>query len=377
MKAKLVVLLLLISSVLRAQNNGTINGTSNYSADVPTVINSYTRSLTFDQTNYVVPASPISFGTPGQAVSLGIRFNITSWGTNSSRILLSNSTQGNTYILVENSGVTIQSDEVSSSKFFPATIGLNAWHSLVITRESGYVWFYLYNNSGTLIHSMLNGYPFNGQTTFDRVGRYHTGSGGYAPFNLDGKLADLRFWNSRISDADANAYGANTTTSALPYLHWMMNDNSTTILDHQGGNSNGGTNTGSSAWITSGDNIYNDNIGSVGIGTDKIHATGYKLFVEGIIRARKLRVDAENWPDYVFDKGYKLPDLEDLEKFINLNQHLPGIPSAKEVEKNGIDVGNNQALLLKKIEELTLHIIELKKESSKLKFRLTNLENSK
>lgn len=97
--------------------------------------------------------------------------------------------------------------------------------------------------------------------------------------------------------------------------------------------------------------------GNVGIGIANI-GTDYKLYVSGNIRARKVRVDQQNWPDYVFSRNYQLMPLTDLEQFIEKNRHLPDMPSAKEVSKEGLDVGSNQAALLKKIEELTLYIIE-------------------
>jgi hypothetical protein len=64
-----------------------------------------------------------------------------------------------------------------------------------------------------------------------------------------------------------------------------------------------------------------------------------------------------NWPDYVFSKHYKLMSLPELEKYIRENDHLPGIPSAKEAAENGIGLGDMQKKLLEKIEELTLHLI--------------------
>lgn len=103
--------------------------------------------------------------------------------------------------------------------------------------------------------------------------------------------------------------------------------------------------------------------GKVGIGTTSITSNDYKLFVEGNVRARKVRVDADVWPDYVFDSAYKMPTLEELEAFIKKNKHLPDVAPARQVEKEGVDVGDNQALLLKKIEELTLYIIELNKKA--------------
>jgi hypothetical protein len=73
------------------------------------------------------------------------------------------------------------------------------------------------------------------------------------------------------------------------------------------------------------------------------------------------------WPDYVFNKDYKLPSLNELEQFIAQNQHLPNVPSAAEVEANGVELGEMNALLLQKVEELTLYILDLQKQINELK----------
>ena len=99
--------------------------------------------------------------------------------------------------------------------------------------------------------------------------------------------------------------------------------------------------------------------GSVGIGTA---APQERLSVNGKVRAKEVKVEAINWPDYVFSKDYKKPSLSELEQFISANARLPEIPSAKQVEKEGIELGAIQAALLKKIEELTLYIIEQDKQ---------------
>lgn len=106
--------------------------------------------------------------------------------------------------------------------------------------------------------------------------------------------------------------------------------------------------------------------GSMGIGTTS--PGPYKLAVEGTLGARKVKVTQVNpWADYVFDETYQLPSLSEVESYIKKHRHLPEVPSAKEVSENGIDVGETSTILLKKIEELTLYIIEIKKENDKLR----------
>ncbi|SMC75191.1 hypothetical protein [Pedobacter africanus] len=111
--------------------------------------------------------------------------------------------------------------------------------------------------------------------------------------------------------------------------------------------------------------------GNVGIGTTSPNS---KLAVNGNIRAHEIKVETANWPDYVFAKDYLLPTLQETEKHIKEKGHLPGIPSASEVKANGVDLGEMNAKLLQKIEELTLHLIEKEKLVSDLSIRVKKLE---
>jgi hypothetical protein len=86
------------------------------------------------------------------------------------------------------------------------------------------------------------------------------------------------------------------------------------------------------------------------------------LAVNGVIRAKELKLSQEGWPDYVFDSTYRLSPLMEVEAYIRKNKHLPGIPSTEEVAKEGLSVGENQAALTKKVEELTLYSIGLEKK---------------
>lgn len=91
--------------------------------------------------------------------------------------------------------------------------------------------------------------------------------------------------------------------------------------------------------------------------------SGYKFAIAGNMIAEQVKVKKQvNWPDFVFAKEYKLPTLASIEQFINENKHLPEIPSAKEVEKDGQDLGEMNRLLLKKVEELTLYLIDQNKK---------------
>ena len=114
------------------------------------------------------------------------------------------------------------------------------------------------------------------------------------------------------------------------------------------------------------------NLGSLAIGDFDVLTspqmptpTGYRLIVQDGILTEKLKValrgDATNWADYVFEKDYKLMSLEDVELYAKNNKHLPNVPSAEEISKEGIDVAKVSKMFMEKIEELTLHIIELNK----------------
>ncbi|UJH68659.1 hypothetical protein [Allomuricauda sp. SCSIO 65647] len=116
------------------------------------------------------------------------------------------------------------------------------------------------------------------------------------------------------------------------------------------------------------------NGGNVGIGTSSPDA---ELAVNGNIHAKEVKVDLIGWPDYVFSEDYDLPTLEEVEKHIKEKGHLINIPSAEEVKANGIQLGEMNKLLLEKIEELTLYMIELKKENKKLKEGISEMENIK
>ncbi|WP_439697192.1 hypothetical protein ACFGVS_01630 [Mucilaginibacter sp. AW1-7] len=118
--------------------------------------------------------------------------------------------------------------------------------------------------------------------------------------------------------------------------------------------------------------------GFVGIGTATPKET---LSVNGNIRSKQVKVEIANWPDYVFKQQYQLPSLGDVKTYIDENHHLPEIPSEQEVAKNGINLGEMNKLLLKKVEELTLYLIEKdkneKENTAQLKIMAQEIANLK
>ncbi|MFH0756865.1 MAG: hypothetical protein V2B15_06235 [Bacteroidota bacterium] len=124
-------------------------------------------------------------------------------------------------------------------------------------------------------------------------------------------------------------------------------------------------------FLNSGKILFN-NTGGVGIGVTTI-PTGVKLAVNGKVNCKEVEVTLTGWSDHVFNKNYSLMPLSEVENFITANKHLPGIPSEKEVLESGINLGNMDALLLQKIEELTLYVIDLKKENEALKAKIDEI----
>lgn len=136
---------------------------------------------------------------------------------------------------------------------------------------------------------------------------------------------------------------------------------------------------------------YNFKNGNVGIGVEnpqaKLHVAG-KILCTGEIEvadlnsnsikvnslnAKDIQMDMHGAADYVFDENYDLKSLSEVESYVNEHKHLPGMPSAAEMEANGVSVSKMSNLLLEKVEELTLHMIKLEKENAALKAKVESL----
>lgn len=112
--------------------------------------------------------------------------------------------------------------------------------------------------------------------------------------------------------------------------------------------------------------------GNVGIGTAN---PDYKLTINGKIKAEEIQVVVDVPADYVFDPEYNLTPLEDLEKYVSEYKHLPGVPNAEQIRADGWRVGEMNNKLLEKIEEITLYLIEMRKENNAIKIENTDLKN--
>jgi hypothetical protein len=119
--------------------------------------------------------------------------------------------------------------------------------------------------------------------------------------------------------------------------------------------------------------------GRVGIGVIPSSAAvgNYRLFVENGIACRDVLVKLGAWPDYVFQPNYALMPLDELRQFLTSNGHLPGIPSAADLEEQqGVEVGNLQTRMLKVVEEQALYILQLQQKQTELEARLKTLESA-
>ncbi len=124
--------------------------------------------------------------------------------------------------------------------------------------------------------------------------------------------------------------------------------------------------------------------GGVAIGGARV-PTGVQLAVGGKVLCEEMEVQLQgSWPDFVFEDSYPLMPLEELEKSLTENRHLPGVPSAETVAREGINVGDMQGKLLQKVEELTLYVIQVNKdvesvraENEALRARIAQLEGAR
>jgi hypothetical protein len=125
----------------------------------------------------------------------------------------------------------------------------------------------------------------------------------------------------------------------------------------------------SGAWSRAPGVLHTDQ--RVGIGTN---APASELAVKGTVLAQEVKVSVDGWPDYVFHESYPLMPLDELAQRVERDGHLPGMPDAASVAREGLDLGASQRKLLEKVEELTLYVIELERANAGLAARVDELE---
>lgn len=179
---------------------------------------------------------------------------------------------------------------------------------------------------------------------------------------------DLHITNTNAGGRAAVVFKEGSTTKA--FLHYRGTAspsfaNSVRLMTQSGTHADiyVGANGAHHVFISGGQNGVTT--GHVGIGTT---SPDEKLTVKGTVHAEEVKVEllTGSGPDYVFENDYQLPSLEEVKRYIDEHKHLPEVPSAKEMEENGVKVGEMNMILLKKVEELTLYTIELERKNAEL-----------
>lgn len=195
-------------------------------------------------------------------------------------------------------------------------------------------------------------------------GEFKVRTKGFDRFSVDGN-GNTTIGNSTTGalyiDADNPSIYMRDNGVTKGSLHFN-NDNDLTLYNLSGGGK---------LKMRAGINGLNlDATGHLNIGTGKTPPT-YKLSVEGkVIAIDYVALPVNNWPDYVFAKDYKLRTLAEVKKFIAENNHLPGIPTAAEIEKDGVQLGDMSRRLIEKVEELTLYILQQQEQIDALKNKI-------
>ena len=191
---------------------------------------------------------------------------------------------------------------------------------------------------------------------------YIENTGGAAPLIFGDFQEDYLRFNGKVGVyADPNAQLHVKSFTSNPAVRVEVNDLTKLLI-----NENGGTTIGSEEPDrTPFDGLYVE--GQVNFG-GLVPAVGYRLSVDGEIICEDIRIeDSDDWPDYVFESDYDLMPLSQVDAFISKEGHLPNIPAAKIIEKEGFDAGEMMKRLLEKIEELTLHTIRQQKQIDEMR----------
>ncbi|MGD1842683.1 MAG: hypothetical protein ACFB0B_17570 [Thermonemataceae bacterium] len=198
-----------------------------------------------------------------------------------------------------------------------------------------------------------------------------------APIAAANNYCRAIFSNHLLWNFNINRWEFKTGTSGITDGAAMLMGNNGSIYFLAYNSVGGASRTMTDTQLKDGTRLYIRGDGKVGIGTHN-PSPDHLLSVSGKIISEGVRVNAvANWPDYVFLPTYKLRPLSEVELYIKQHNHLPEVPAASAVEKEGINLAEMNATLLKKVEELTLYLIEQDKEINQLKKEVKELKRSK
>lgn len=233
-------------------------------------------------------------------------------------------------------------------------------------------------------------YPSGATSWWHLIDSRHSNNGNNYAMQLAGSFYDQRIYFRKTNDSPTQAWSELLSLDASGRIK-LDNDlaaskNSVILGGYkQGGaikfSANSTTANNRNLELGSIDNngvftsrlVVNAETGNVTIGSVAAQST-YKLAVGGSMIAERVVVKTISaWPDYVFSPSYELPKLFEIEKFVKANHHLPGIPSEKEVQQNGVDVVDLNAKLLQKVEEMTLLMIQMQKQIDSQKQEINKL----
>ncbi len=327
-----------------ADNYGTNNGTVSGAVSTSGLLN---EAFSFDGINDYITI-PKAFAT-----TLDNDFSVSAWfyyeGLNSDdrdyQSIIDFRGEKQIFIFIEETTrlayLWIYDGSTSYSLYTNQTFSLNKWHHIVVVRESDEFKIYLDGVSGdTMIMPVLASTNHN-----NRIGKLYNdvngGTGHRGAFN--GKLDEVMVFNRALNILEILDLYSEISGEEIALELWKPNI----------------------------ENIYyNGNVSIAGTSVP----SGFNFSVDGKIVAKEIKVTVDNWPDFVFRNEYDLLTLQELEDFIIKNGHLPEIPTSHDVEHNGIYLGEINAKLLQKIEELTLYLIEQNKENQELRRLIEELQ---
>lgn len=194
----------------------------------------------------------------------------------------------------------------------------------------------------------------NNSTDFDLIVRNGTRT---ANLSVDGQVVFEAMSGSSNKVLVVNTDGVVSADECSSFADNLGNHKATQNINLNGQKIVNGDSSANGIYVATNGNVR------IGSGNGEPSKT---LDVNGTIRSKEILVEVNNWSDFVFDSDYTLMSLHDVETYIRQHGHLPDVPSAQDVEKNGVSIGEMNAVLLQKIEEMTLHMIEMEKRIAEL-----------